>query len=290
MIKKLLSPLFVFVLLMGCQKDNPAVMIPSYLEIDTYKMVVDTGASGPGSPGQGTGNQNFTDVLLYVNNQAYGYYPIPGKIPVTVTGRNVFLIRPVIRVGGVSVLRVDYPVMKGCDTSITVQQGQTTKVVPVFKYFSSDVFSWSEGFETHGSYSLIPSSPTYTNCLAVISPGFESGGCLDMHFDPNHPYCQTQSVSAFVLPTDGSNVYLEFNYKCDIPFQVGVIGTNSYPLDHRLEETISPSSTWNKMYINLSEIVSNAPVNPSYYIFFNPQYNGVGSPHVYLDNIRLIHQ
>ena len=288
MIKKLLLFGLVFTLFLGCTKLDPKIATPAYLQIDDYRVITD-------STTQGTNNQKFTDVLIMSKTTNYGYYPIPGKIPLPFTGSTYLSIRPVVKINGVGAVRLDYPLMKGSDTTLNLTAGQVTKFKPVFKYYSTVNFRFMENFE--GALQIQNSNLADTFCVKpayTYTPSFD-GKCLYMQLDANHTTCQAQSYSAFYLPTDGTNVYIEINYKCNTAFEVGIIGTNGGtggPLtDQRSAGGANASASWNKLYISLSDILRAPPTYYNYYLYFYTTYD-TSNPlnQIYIDNIKVISQ
>ncbi len=295
MLKKLLLFCLLFALFLGCAKLDPKIDAPSYLEIDGYSTMLANNDSS--NSGQGTGLQKFTDVLVMSGTQSYGYYPIPGKIPLPTTGNTFLIIRPVIKVNGLNALRVDYPVMKGSDTTLPLTKGQITKFTPVFKYFNNVNFRFLEDFEG-GTYRTKKSNPADTFSYYIDTTQKFNGGkkCLAIQLDATHTTFTVQSATAFPLPTNGTSVYVEINYKCNVPFEVGVAGTafSAGTLDDmRSAGGALPTTTWKKLYFSLSDILRAAPYYPDYYLYFYATYfNDPKDPHplnqIYIDNIKII--
>jgi len=291
MIKKLLSFFLIFVVFWGCGKLDPKIDAPSYIQIDNYTTVTDSNT-------QGTSNQTFTDVLITSSTQSYGYYPIPGKIPIPLSGNDYISIRPVIKVNGVSYLRVDYPMMRGSDTNLILTRGQVTKVTPVFKYFTSVKFRYLENFQTTFS-SMSDANPADTFCIKIVpTPSFPDGGsyCLLMQLDNviSHTSCQAQTASAIQLPTNGTGVYLEINYKCNTAFEAGIIGTNTQGIpssDIRSVGGANATTTWKKMYFSLTDVLRSPPTYNLYYIYFRTTYDTSNPLNlIYIDNIKVVSQ
>ena len=282
MTKKLLLFGSVFALFLGCTKLDPKINAPSYLQIDGYTVITD-------SQSQGTNYQKFTDVLVTSRTTNYGYYPIPGKIPLPFNGDEYLIIRPVVKINGVGALRLDYPVMKGCDTTLPLVAGQVKHFTPIFKYYNSAVFRYKEDFSL-ASISMISSTPGDT--FGVKHDLIQK--CMLMRLDASHTVCQAQTTSAFFLPTTGTNVYLEISYKCNTAFELGIIGTSSPagPLtDQRSAGGANPSAAWNKLYVNLTDLLRTPPYYPYYYIYFYTTYDtNTTTNEIYIDNIKVISQ
>jgi len=288
MSKKLLLFGLVFAFFWGCTKLDPKIAAPAYLQIDDYTVITDSNL-------QGTNNQKFTDVMVASSTTNYGYYPIPGKIPIPITGSTYLSIRPVVKINGVGALRLDYPFLKGSDTTLSLTAGQVTKFKPVFKYYSNLHFRFLESFNVGSSY-IVNSNLADTFCVKpsyLYTPSFD-GRCLYMQLDAAHTVCQAQSQNTFYLPTDGTNVYIEINYKCNTAFEVGIIGSTSQngPLtDQRSAGGANASASWNKLYISLSDLLRTQPTYLNYYLYFYTTYD-TSNPlnQIYIDNIKVISQ
>jgi hypothetical protein len=290
--KLLFALAFFMILFSGCKKLDPKIDAPSYLEIKDYKVITDSAT-------QGTSVQYFTDVYVSSGTQSYGYFPIPGKIPIPLEGATYLNIRPVIRVNGVKFIRVDYPVMKGSDSTLPLRRGEVLPVTPVFRYYTTAAFPLVEDFEGGiGSYDLVNSNSTdtFTTKLDTVNAAYGSQ-CLMMRMNSAYNVSQVQSKNGFILPTNGPNVYLEFNYKGNFQLEAGLIGSNSQGTisnpDQRSAGGVNPSATWKKMYINLTDLVRTPPYHSYYFLYFYTAKNfdpSVASPEVFIDNVKVVRQ
>lgn len=286
----LLLPVVAFLLFAGCSKIDPKIDDAAYIEIDDYTVITDPQT-------QGTNVQSFTNFLVTSSTRNYGYYPLPGKIPLPLDGPTYVSIRPAILVNGVKYLRVDYPMMKGCDTVLTLKRGQVLHLKPVWKYFSTANFPVVEDFEKNTGFFITNSSVTDTFTTRVDTANAYYGNkCLMMRLGSGYSTSQVQSNTGFPLPGNGRNIYVEFNYKCNIPFEVGVIGSNSpgtvTSTDQRSAGGGNPTSSWKKLYVELSAEVTPPPNYPYYFVYFYVDQNFDGSvtnPQVFLDNIKVVY-
>jgi len=270
---------------------DPKIDTPSYIEISDYTVITD-------SVTQGTSNQKFTDVLITSNTTNYGYYPIPCKVPLPLEGETYINIRPAILVNGVKFLRVDYPMIKGCDSILPIKRGEALKVKPVFKYYSSVSFPLVEDFEKNTGFYLTNSNTTDTFCSTIDTANAAFGDkCLSLRLNATHTVFQVQSASGFTLPTGGPSIYLEFNYKGNFKLEAGIIGSASpgtiTTSDQRSAGGVNPSSEWKKMYINLTDVVRTPPYYNYYFLYFYSAtgFDGsVSSPQMYIDNVKVVKQ
>jgi hypothetical protein len=296
MIKKLFGIFLVLLLFLGCKTQ---VQIPSYIQISSYKTKVNSQLTS-------TENQNFTDMLVYANGQTYGIYPLGSKIPVLTSGSTSFLIRAVVEINGVGALRADYEVLHGCDTVITVQPGQVKQVVPVFEYFSTAQFQLVDDFNSGSINNISSGSPeipfqsaycgicTTDKTVATYTPGFsgnKNDKCIALKSVADTS-ALAQTALTMYLPAGGVGIYLEFDYQSNVEMQMYIIGADG--LNGGTNTALTPvggvyaSSTWKKMYIDLTEQVSSMQKG-YYYIYFGSVYDpSVASNLVLIDNVRVV--
>jgi len=280
MIKKLFSFLTVLICLWGCKAEK--VTIPAYVQIDDYytKVVAI----------QGTNNQKFTDMLVFANGQSSGTFPIGKPIPVITNGAATFLIRGVVEINGVSGVRADYELMQGCDTVITVTQGKITKIRPVFEYFPGVVFKWIENFDNPADSGGTPGGTlTPADTTAQLdSHGFLGSRCLILRPNATTTTTYVDKSTALSLPSGGVGVYMELNFQSNININVNIKGDVSGTTLG--VGGVYPSAGWNKIYLDLTEQVSNLhESNGLYHLTFYASYDpSVGPNFARIDNIKVI--
>ncbi|HQU57565.1 MAG TPA: hypothetical protein PLU64_00170, partial [Saprospiraceae bacterium] len=93
-------------------------------------------------------------------------------------------------------------------------------------------------------------------------------------------------------------VYLEVNYKSDVPVLFGLIGNRKNGIPSQeviiLDPGFVPKAEWNKIYFNLSYLINEINQEEYQVVFqaFIPIENGQFSrkqANVWLDNIKLLH-
>jgi hypothetical protein len=97
------------------------------------------------------------------------------------------------------------------------------------------------------------------------------------------------SHDSYKLPTTGTSVFLEMNYKSNNSFTVGLI-VNGSVTSQKSVLVINPSETWNKIYINLTPSVSASSGATSFKVFLSAMKNtNVPKAEIYFDNFKLLH-
>ncbi len=277
MIKKIFSFLLVLICLWSCKAEK--VTIPAYIQIDDYTVKVADSSNN----GQGTSNQKFTDMLVFANGQSSGTFPVGKPVPVITNGSATFLIRGVVEVNGVSGVRADYELMQGCDTVITVTTGKIIKIKPVFEYFPGIVFKWLENFDATAGSSL-----TQQDTTAKIDIHGFSGKCLIMRPNATTTTTYVDKSTPVNLPSGGVGVYMELNFQSNVNINVNIKGDISGTTLG--VGGVYPSAGWNKIYLDLTEQVSNLHENNNlYHLTFYASYDpNVGPNYARIDNIKVI--
>jgi hypothetical protein len=100
---------------------------------------------------------------------------------------------------------------------------------------------------------------------------------------------ECMSHNSFKLPTDGSSVFLEMNYKSNNAFTMGLL-INGSMASQRPVLVINPSSTWNKLYINLTPSTSANDAATSFRVYFTAKKSTIEpNAEIFFDNLKLLH-
>lgn len=98
-----------------------------------------------------------------------------------------------------------------------------------------------------------------------------------------------RTPEAFELPKGGANVWLEVNYKTDIPLTFGVIANEQFQSIQAPVVTLFSNTQWNKVYLNLVTEVSGYPNAGDYNLFFGAVNNTNDTASILIDNIKLLY-
>lgn len=283
--------IFLMVLLLsGCYKDKYKAPSGFFIKPTSVQLLT----TNSGSTVQGTSSQKVTDLWLYVNNNFKGVYPMGSLLPISSTGYTYVKIFPGIKNNGISNTRQPYEFYSPIELDTIIPPYATINHSFNFRYKSGAVFRWIEDFEGYGQSKGISmqmssnSDGNFTVLDKSTNPSadvFEGNQCMHFSLDNDHKYMQFESIGNYPLPANGEPVYIEINYKCTQPFDVGVFNG----ADYRDNETVNTSANWNKIYIQVSQGVSSPPVYPKYGVFFKAILtDGASGGDVWIDNIKLI--
>lgn len=282
------SILTLVLYLSSCEIYNPSEPIPAYISID--KITLSTSFSTEGS-----NSQKITDAWVYIDEQLIGCFELPASFPVLYDGSHQIKILPGIKVNGIAATRAPYPFYTPYDTIINnLQKGVNLKLHPVVNYRTNITFNFMEDFENPGT--IISKSPalgvdTVIQRVDFPDPNvFEGTGSGIAYLDNSHTFFEGISATSYILPKSGSNVFLEFNYKCNHEFVVGVFAHGVGGSNKEAALTFNPSANWNKAYVYLTPVIGRNTTATDFTIFFgmiNP--TSADSIAMMLDNIKLVY-
>lgn len=272
-----------FWLLISCNKDKLKSPQAGFLIADTTLLKT--------TVNQGANSHKITDLWYYVNGQFKGVFPVGGVMPIVSTGNTEITLFAGIKNNGISATRIPYPLFKSITFNQNIEAGKTYTVTPEFEYNSSAFFYYCDDFTGVGSFftSVGDSAVSNTKDFDVTKSFGGTGGSLFMSMSDAKPTARILQTTPYFLPSGGETIYLELNYKCNQPFSVGVIGGNftSQP-EERTAITVNRSHEWNKIYIQLTGVVSAQPVYSDYKVFIHAK-KLTTTPEIYIDNVKLIY-
>lgn len=285
----LLALLYCFVLTSGCSKLDPAEPLPTFLNIERFSFTTNST--------EGTDSEKITDAWVYVNDQFMGVVELPGRIPTLITGEQNIKIYPGIKNNGQSATRKRYIFYKHYEIDMTLTPGEEITLAPTTEYID-DITIWLEDFEDTG----VKFDKTSQSDTAVVQSSIDPfegsfSGLIelasdDLYFEArtNEPiFNRTPTNDGF--PTGGKPVYMEFDYKTNVSLSVGIFNNNGLlPSDAQLRwATITPSASWNKIYIEFTDPISALSTATEFDVFFSVLNTGESAtPKAEIDNVKVI--
>ncbi|MEW6470084.1 MAG: hypothetical protein AB1458_14250 [Bacteroidota bacterium] len=271
----------------SCNKEEP---IPAYIHIDQINVTADY-------PTQGTASHNIVDAWVYVDGKLIGAFELPVTFPVIAgEGSHSLKIQGGIKIDGISALRTAYPFYDFYNATVTLTPGQVTNIgsvsVPYFPAITiPNYIPWYDDFESPG-ITLNDSLGDVPIQVDTVDE-FEGNKALKATFSPADTSLLWQSNSAYLLSAAQNAIFLELNYKCSVPFNVGLRYQPSPNLVSTFLTLNPTSGAWKKVYINLTDkfsVSSGLPGTGYYHIYFS-KLNLDGAANggsVQIDNIKLL--
>jgi hypothetical protein len=280
---KYLSFLFFCCLLwQGCNVINPAEPIPTYIHIDSFHFVGNRLLANVPTM------SHITNVSVFYNNNPVGNFDLPATVPIIATGTGRLQIAPGINVDGMNNLTgIDPFYQQDTSFAFTAQPGKILNFTPKTSFYNAVKPHLISSFVAPnfglfaGNIGMTILKGTDTSLLAGIP-----AGCIQLYAVGDS---SVDSFQYFPIPT-GTAAYIEFDYKCSVPFYVGIrsnLGTvvSSTPF---FLAGIFPSGYWQHFYLDVTDYVGQYPGDTYNFFIKAATDEGETSGRVLIDNIYLI--
>lgn len=272
--------------MVGCDIINPSEPIPSAIKLERFDLQT--------LPGQGSDQNKITEVWVFAGSNFLGIFSPPVEIPFLAhSNQTLFTFHPGIRNNGLASDPVIYPLYTSYEISLATTPGSSLQVNPITRYKPQAVVSLNADFETGNEFiDNIDTVPASFVSRTMTDP-FEGEYSGEIILSHDAYYIEVaNAITLNDLPTDGTPTYLEFQYKCETEFAIGILGIslNGQSFSNFFY-LVKPTETWNLLYIELTDKISASGFQ-SYKILFRSAYpNNVTEPElkIHLDNVKVVH-
>jgi len=229
-------------------------------------------------------------VEIFFENFSIGYYELPAEIAVIPTKEvSNLTIRPAIRENGGKNTITVYNMMTSYIVDQTFEAFETYEINPQVDYASNVVFDLVETFESSNSMTFDLDGIDST-MLVRTTKDANDGSYSGLLSSENGRDILVGSDFLFTdLDNDRRDVFIEFEYKNDIPFEIGMYAFgsgNSFEIPYIF--TFPARAEWNKVYLNFTPAIFNIPAE-GYRIFLRTNSSSSFLSEVFIDNLKLLH-
>ena len=246
---------------------------------------------------EGTSSARLTTLWVEQNGQQIGAFLPPCTIPVLAGEDQLIRLIPGININGFYSQRNQYEMLSPKSFTWDLEQGAIRTLAATTTTFEyNPVYSLVilEDFDGVG-LNFLKSDQSDTNLVLTSNeneafqyPG-ETPNTSGKLVLPPTTIGEFTTLQAFDLPQFGSNVWLEVNYKTEIPLTFGVVANEQLQSIQAPVVTLFAKEEWNKVYINLVTEVSGYPQAGDYNIFFGAINATDDTATVLIDNIKLLY-
>lgn len=284
--------IFIYALILlaslsACEIINPDDPVPSYVYIENINTTSDSK--------EGTAQQKFTDAWVYKNQDLVGTFELPALIPVIAEGKHTISVKPGIELNGIASTRAAYPFMKVFETQVELEKEKIDTINNVkTSYYDNVNFPWAtdgqEDFE-QGGISLDSTANSDVSIKRTDQEVFEGSYSGHIKLDSAGMIFELENTNGkFDYPGENNTTFLELHYKIDNKFTVGI---KHYFYTGKIVSnpilTITPTSTWNKIYVNLTPTLTRESKTTKFKILFSGNVDkDMSQADIYLDNIKLV--
>lgn len=282
-LKQLFTVIAFASLMQACNLINPAEPTPAYIQIDTINLTTNLTT-------QGSASHKIVDAWVYVDNQALGAYEMPCKFPVLATGEHTIYIQGGILLNGINATHLQYPYYKFVDKTVNLKPGEVVKIDNLStSYIDNLTFPLMEDFSGLFSFEKSGNSPVGMLGEFDASQGME-GGYGVVRLDSGIYNFEVKSKE-MILPNNGTNVFLEMNYKNSAPFLVILQATDPFgTVINNAIITLNTKTEWNKIYIELKPTMQLTSTSKRFRVLFGMQRTDASTNEsFYFDNVKVVH-
>lgn len=291
----LLSACALFIL-QGCDLFDKEEDIPGFIYIDSADLVTIPETEGANTNG-------IVDVHAFANGQYLGAYELPANIPVYASGTTTFTLSAGIKNNGLAANRIIYPFYANTYTDVTLIPGVSVPVTAdsavTFQYFHAEgsqpdpLRFQIEDFEWPGNV-WIPAEEDSVGVINTTEPAFVRTGLgggkvlLDEARTKLTVYSSLDSWDLSDIPPAGV-VYLEIDFKGDVPMLIGVRTVESVPRNI-FALGLNATPDWAKVYVELSDEIHGAVNISEFQIYlYAEKPTTLGQATIALDNIKVVY-
>ena len=277
--------------LTSCEIINPEEPVPAYLHIPSVS--VQTAAD------EGSASSNISEAWVSVNGSFVGAYALPATLPVLEEGVSEVVVQAGVKDNGLGNSPDIYPFFANFETQADLGPNTTDTIRPVFRYSDNTKFAFIEDFNEGTQIFSEIRRGSLSQMSSVDEDAFE-GRSLRIELDTSAAIVEAATFERYADLTGPftTSVYLEVDYKSDVPVTFGIIGfDNAGTIGNGQAIFLSgfnASGEWKKIYFNLSAAVVESGLD-EYQIVFQaliPIENGQfvrNEAVVLMDNIKLLH-
>ncbi len=269
----------------SCSLTDSDGPIPSYLIVNDVNVST--------TVAQGAPTHNIKDIWVFADNELIGVFELPAKIPIIVDDETTnFTILPGIRNNGETGRSFIYRLMDSQDFTLSLLPGEEVERSFTFTYTENVIFDFVESFESSGHiFTLDLDDNTQTNITATSESAVAGSMSGKISLDATNNIISVATIFNYDRSQNaGSDSYLEMDYKCDIPFFVGVIYVQEGQEIIQPLLVVNPKEDWNKIYVDFTQILTS-PVLENYRVYFTTDLEPLNaeSGEIYLDNLKFVH-
>lgn len=245
----------------GCSLTDNESIVPAYLIIDDVKLSTNIDL-------QGVASEEINEVFVFADGVSLGVYPLPARIPVIVSGTQMnIVVGASIHPSGYKNSTVEYPFYGRESYNLDLESGKDYPIDVTFKYLNEAKFDFIESFE-NGSFFINDLDTLGSTKMEIASEGVLSNHSGVLSVDEFNYINEVGTENLFLRSNNlGSYTYLEFDYKNDIDYYVGVRYVEGTRLIKEQVYLFVPSEDWNHFYLDLTNWISSSTIE-SYSVFF----------------------
>ncbi len=276
----------------ACDVIDPKEKTPSFIRIENPSVKTDPITEGSGS-------HDIRYAWVYVDDSLEGVYELPATVYTPQTGERSIKIAAGIQKNGMIGEKLRYPFYQFYETERNLRAGDSVEIEPRFEYYGQEFITvWNEDFDdpTEQNVTARSSSDASLDITEDQTETFEGNGSGKIRLDQKDEFFLGASEGEFRFEA-GDPVFLELNYKSRDTINVGLLA--EYPKETYKRSLLNLTATkgpngklrWNKIYVDLTPIVSEEENALSHEVFIQSSLRGGSTESdILIDNFKVLYQ
>lgn len=279
----------------GCDIINPAEEIPAYIYVEDFQLLTDPA-------NEGSASSKITDVWVSVGDQNdfLGAYNLPALVPILASGEQEIILSAGIKDNGIISTPEIYVFYKDYREVIDLKPGEIDTIRATTRYIDEAKFGFIEDFEDEGFiFQDDLDGDENSTIIRTTSEVFEGDYSALITLDTSATAIAVATTQRFRdLMENGVYVYLEVNYKSEVPVIFGIVGHREGIFNEGVpvyDPGFAAKDEWNKIYFNFTELLFQENTFEEFQITFQSvlPFDGgsftTDRARIWLDNIKLVH-
>lgn len=240
---------------------------------------------------QGGNTHEIIDIWPFVDGLGLGVFELPRTIPVILNNDETeFSIFAGIRNNGNRSNTIIYPFYKNIEFSSSLSPSDREDLELEFEYRENAVFGFLENFEQDNRFVVDEDDDEMTSLQRTSTDAAHGVYAGALTVSAENPSLEVSNGLPFSLPTDGSAVFLEIDYKGDTELVMGLIGVEGRQEFKKFIIVLVPQEDWQKIYVSLNEELLLSQLE-SYKLIFGIDISNrdLEQATVLIDNIKVVH-
>jgi hypothetical protein len=191
--------------------------------------------------------------------------------------------------------RATYPFFNSYVKDVNLQRTLIDTLRPAVSYNSQITrFSFVEDFEDPGTLFRFSAKSTVDTLEKEYREGYVFHGNFSGRFRMNSTkaHLEAESTAEYEFINRGTPIYLEMNFKTDVPVNIGLYGRNVFTDAVTVLPKIAlyPTTEWKKIYINLTEDIALV-TQAKFRLYMVADHDASKTEsNVWIDDVKLIYR
>jgi len=241
--------------------------------------------------GQGLATHRIQDAWVYADGLSIGVFELPAIVPVLSSDEKVEIdIFGGIRNNGLALSPLQYSFFERLKLNLDFVPGETKAISPSFVYRDGAKVAFLEDFEGSAMFTEDCDGDDTSFVGTTSDPEHVVYGnrCGIIALNTENELFQQATFEIFNEDDFGaSQVFVEMDFKCDIPFSFAYVGQTGNIKSKRFPIVLNPTEEWTKTYIDLSSSLNGGEFDSYQLMLAGVPIDGAGT--IWVDNIKLIY-